>query len=442
MFGDGLTDEVIESLGQVPGLQVVARTSAFQFKGKSLDIRDVGRRLNVRHVLEGSIRKSGNRLRITAELADTQNGYRIWSKTYDRELDDSLTIQHELAQAIALALGVELANKTAGIQNARTASTFEGYNDYLKGRYFLHKRTPENINIAMGFFRRAIEKSPEYALAYTGLADCYASLPIYSASSGLDVIPEIRAAAQKALELDSTLAEAHLDLAVAYEYDFEWRSADREFKTALQLSPGSAEVHQVYAGYLSKIGRPADGVAERKIAFELDPVSPEAAQGLARSMYWLRYYDGAVKQYQLALSLDPNFGLSHQGLGSTYIHKGMYTEGLKELTRALGLMEHGPFANAELGYGYALSGDTSAAKNILNQLIRQSQTHPLPPVAFAPIYIGLGDKDDAFDALRKSIDRHDVNLQLTSDPIYDSLHSDPRFSELLRRMSLPFVQSQ
>ena len=437
VFGDGLAEELIDSLGQVPGLHIVARTSAFQFKKRNVDIREIGRKLNVRNILEGSIRQSGNHLRISVRLEDAQNGYQLWSKSYDRELRDALAIQSEISRVVVTALGGELASGAPNSFRVASdnASYPEGYQDYLRGRYFLNKRTPENVQIAIDYFKQAVAKSPGYALAYTGLADCYAVSPVIAAAAGRDVAPKIREAALKALQLDPNLGDAHLSLAMAFEYEFNWPAANREFQKALEKSPGSADAHRAYSGYLSRMGRLEEGLAEKRRAFELDPVSPFAAYTIGSSLYWLRRYDEAIEQYQLAERLDPGTGFAHQGLGIAYIFKGQWQKGLPELELAHKLLEAGPFPSAELGYGYAVSGETIKARRVLNELLEQSRRTPIPAVAFAVIYVGLGDRENAIRWLQRAVEAHDVNF-FPNDPLYDPLRSDPRFADLLARMGV------
>ena len=439
VFGDGLAEELINSLGQVPGLHVVARTSAFQFKQKDIDIREIGRKLNVRNLLEGSIRQSGNHLRISVRLEDALNGYQLWSKSYDRELKDALVIQREISQVIVKAMGVEFAPRPPGADvETDVRNTFypEGYKNYLRGRYFLNKRTPENLRRAIGYFQQAITESPDYALAYTGLADCYAVSPVIEATTGRDVVPKIREAALKALALDRNLGDAHLSLATAFEYDFSWLAADREYQTALAMSPGSAAVHSAYSGYLSRIGDLEASLDEKRRAFALDPVSAAAAQSLGSSYYWLRRYDEAIAQYKVAMQLDPNSGFAHQGLGMTYVAEGFPQQGVPELELARRLLEGGPFPSAALAYGYAVAGEPAKAKKVLNELIEESRRVPIPAVAFAVVYIGLGDREHAFEWLGKAVDAHDANLRPKADPLYDPLRSDARFPALLARMGL------
>ena len=440
-FSDGLTEELIDSLARVPGLHVVARNSAFQYKGKPTDVRKIGAELNVRTVLEGSVRKAGNRVRISAQLDDASTGYHLWSASYEKEMKDILAIQREISQAITNALGVQLAGKTATDGSKvplgdSPALNPEAYQDYLHGLASLNKRTAEDTRAAMGSFQQAIAKDPNYALAYLGLAHSYSAIPIYAAIPSHEAAAQIRDAASKALALDSTLGEAHIDLALANMYDYDWPSAEQELHKGLDRSPGDTFAHQWYGSYLVKMGRVKEALAEHQTAFESDPVSANAAGGVARSLYHLRRYDEAIQKYKAARDLDPNFGLVRQGLGLAYLEKGMYPEGIAETRTASQLMGGDSMITGQLAYGYALAGQTDMAKQILTDLLHRSSLGSVRALPVAHIYIGLGDKDHAFDWLRRAIDQKDINLWLESDPLYDSLRSDPRFPELLTRMKL------
>jgi len=439
VFSDGLTDELIDLLGRVPGLHVVARTSAFQFKGQALDIRKIGRALNVGTVLEGSVRRYGNRLRITVQLNDAANGYHLWSKSYDRELKDALAVQREIALAITGALGLELVSKNGRPWLAVSAESAmpvnpEAYQDYLRGRYFVKKETAESMKTAIGYFTDAIAKDPNYAPAYAGLARCYSGIPPLSAARTLEVIPKIRAAALKAIELDDTIGEAHVTLGYADMYSFEWAAAHEELQKAVGLGPGDANAHWAYASFLSQTGALKESLAENKVALDLDPVSPDTSQAVANSLYYLGRYDDAIAEYQKALALDPNFGLARKGLGSAYLQSGKYAEGIAELQKAGRLLGGDPFTTALLGYAYALSGDTDRARAVLAEFQERSKTEPALSVEIAQIYIGLGDRERAFEWLKKAIDKHDVYLFLNADPLYRPLRSDPRFAGLLKLM--------
>jgi TolB-like protein/Tfp pilus assembly protein PilF len=440
IFSDGLTDELIDSLGRMPRIRVVARSSAFQFKNKVVDIRRVGPELSVRTVLEGSVRKYGNRLRITAELDDTTTGYRLWSESYDRELKDALAIQRDIARSIVDALGVPLAGKTPSDrpQSSREAGSVnaEAYQNYLKGRYFWNKRTQDSIKTAIGYFEQAIAQDPSYADAYAALAQCYA-MGILTTTPQREIVLKIRKAASRALELDDTLGQAHLDLARASEFEYDWSAAEKEFQKGLALNPEDEMAHRWYASYLMRVGRPEEALAENQRALNLDPISPYMAQGMAGSLDYSRRYDDAIERYREELVLEPNSGLAHRGLGIAYIHKGMRSQGIAELQVARKLMEEDSSVMGYLGYAYALSGDEDRAREVLRELLARFNTEPSLSPAIARVYIGLADKDEAFRWFQKAInDQAGPVLLLKVDPLLDSLRSDPRFADLLRLMKL------
>jgi TolB-like protein/Tfp pilus assembly protein PilF len=434
-LSDGLTDELIDSLGRVPGLRVVARTSAFQYKNKSADIRSIGRNLSVRSVLEGTVRKSGNHLRITAELDDAESGYRVWSESYDKEFKDALAIQREISRAITYALGVQLSGNRFpdGFQTGAVPVSAAAHQAYLRGRFFWDKLTMNDIKTAISYFEQALSIDPNYAEAYEGLAHCYAQIPVFSGTPPPEVIGKIREAASKALALDESLGEAHVDLAMAADYDFDWDRAEAEFKKGIELNPANAVAHRLYSSHLITIGRVDEAVKEDKQALDLDPVSPFTAQGYARSLYFARRYDEAIEQFRKALALNPNFRLAHWGLGNTYFIHGMYRQGMAELVE--NQLPDDPSAACRLGYAYAITGKVAEVRKILAELDTAKGSSPRDR-DIARVYIGLGDKDRAFEYLRKSVAQKEGYIYLKADPVYDSLRSDPRFTDLVRRMHL------
>ena len=442
-FSDGLTEELIDSLGRVPGLQVVARTSSYQFRGKTVDVREIGRKLNARTVLEGSVRKYGGRLRIMAQLADASNGYRLWSDSYDRDTKDALAIQREISQAIVRALTGRL-GETSGASPASAsidgpvAVSPEAHEAYLKGLYFWSKNTPDGNWTAQKYLEEAIAKEPGYARAYTALARCYIIRPYLTEVPPSAVVPKIEAAAQKALQLDGSLAEAHVDRAVAAAWAYDWPGSEREFRKALELDPDSAVAHRLYnENYLVKVGRLEESLREVRTALKLEPVSVYLTQTVGRSLYYLHRYDEALEQFRKAQALDPDYGTTNRGLGLLYIQQGRYADGVAELEIATRRMKGDPWIGGLLGYAYGVSGNRAAARRILDGFLEQSKRGPLPSVVIAQIYIGLGDKDRAFAWLRKSVDQGDAHVLLLAEPLYDSLRGDPRFTDLLKRMKLP-----
>ncbi len=440
-FADGLTDELINSLGRVQGLLVVSRASAFQFRGQNHDIREIGRKLNVQTVLEGSVRIYGNRMRIIAELDDTTNGYRVWSNSYEQNFEDVLFVQRDISQAIVSALDAEFTrNGTPGLLKASPYKAVPinaaAYQDYLKGLYFWNKQSTESIRMAARYFEQAIAEDPAYALAYTGLARCYVNMPAFTKAAPLEVVPKIRELAMKALELDSALAEPHIDLAYANFVTKDWAGAEAEFQRGLQLSPGDAFAHRWYSSYLSTVGRLQQALAESKRSQQLDPVSPYVSYSTARTLNMMRRYDESIAEYKKSLALDPQHGFAHLGLASSYTEKRMYPEAIAEAKAAIELMPDNPSAPAQLAVAYAVSGNAPEARKILGKFLEESARGSFPPRPIAQVYIGLGEKDRAFEWLTRAVDAQDPYLYLLADPIYDPLRADARFTHLLERAKL------
>jgi TolB-like protein/tetratricopeptide (TPR) repeat protein len=440
ILSEGLTEELIDSLARIPRLHVVARSSVFQYKGLAFDIRRIGRELSVRNVLEGSIRNANGHIRITVQLEDTTNGYQLWSQSFDRELDDAITVQGEISTAIVQSLGVQLAG--AANLKADAAPSPGAYRDFLRGLYFLNRSTAENIRTSINYFQRAVDVDPDFAPAYVGLSDGYSRIVAFTSTPSREVIPKMRAAASKALELDDTLGEAHLDLARAYTYEWNWNAADREFRRALDLSPSSAAVHRYYGEYLLRIGRLEEALAEARISVEFDPLSPGSAQFAARMLYYKRHYDEGIADLQKDLALNPSSGLLHQALGLAYTARpSTYRLAVAETGRAREMMEGDPWITGQLGLAYALAGQTAQAREILRELesgLRsgsgsEEYVRALP---VARVYTGLGDRNAAFLWLQKAVDQRDVGLFLIADPVYDALRDDPRFRSLLQQANL------
>jgi len=377
-------------------------------------------------------------LRITVQLDSTANNYHLWSGSYDRDSTDARTIQWEIAASVTDALGIGLARNERELSRTlpNSASPNPGaWKNYLKGLYVWHKLTVDSLQMATSFFEEAIAQDPSFARAYAALADCYVMAPQVATTPALEVIAKIKAAASKALQLDGNLGEAHIDLAVAAEYDYDWRTAEKEFERGLKLSPSDSVGHLWYAKYLALVGRVNEVITQRRIAAEVDPASPYAVQSIAGYLSVTGRYDEAIDQFQNALRLEPAFGLAHQGLGVAYVLKGMYPEAVAELQAASRLMT-GPRRMALLGWGYGVMGKAPEARRILNDFIEQDRRGPFPALAIAQVYIGLGDKDRAFHWLDKAVEQRDLDLLLQYDSPYAPLRSDARFAGLLRRMKL------
>ncbi len=435
-LSDGLTEELIDSLRQVPGLQVVGRTSVFRFKGKSPDMREIRKTLHARTVLVGSVLASGNRMRVTVQLNSAVDGYHLWSGSYDRDSTDSRKIPLEIANAITNVLGVPLTAHDSQDLLRTSASPNPGAHEaYLKGLYFWNRLSLDGLSTAIQYFKQAIAEDPSFARAYSALADCYVMAPQVASTPPLEVVSEIKAAASKALELQPGLGEAHFDLAVGAEYEFDWQTAEKEFKKGLELSPENAVGHLWYAKFLAIVGRRDEVLAHRQIAARLDPVSPYAVQAVAGYLSVTGRYPEAIAQFRSALALDPDFGLAHQGLGVAYALDGKCEDAIDELHLANKWMT-GPRRMALLGWVYGLCKQPGEARQILHQFLEQSREGRFPALAIAQVYIGLGEKDRAFEWLDKAIDQRDLDVTLQWDSPYDTLRSDVRFSRLLRRMKL------
>jgi TolB-like protein/tetratricopeptide (TPR) repeat protein len=439
-FSDGLTDELIDSLAQIPNLRVIGRTSAFTYRGKAIDLREIGESLGVDAVLQGSVRRFGRRLRITAQLTDSKEAAILWSDSYDREIVDVLAIQKEIARAITVAFKIKGNFPTpppqvAGTFTAPAAPSGKVQEDYLKARYFWAKNTPESVATAIGYLQEGIRLAPDWAPNYSGLAQCYLALPPLTGARAKDFVPKIRGAALKALELDPAAGIAHIALAVAAMYEFDWTTAEKEFQRGLAVA-SSASPHQSYSNFLLLTGRPTEAVHQDEIALGLDPISPFMAQALAKSLRYAGRLDESIAQSQKALALDPNYGVTRENLGAAYLQKEMYPEAIRELERARDLLGPGPGPVSHLAYAYARAGRTAEAKQLLDASLRQYEQGSMSAIAIARIYLGLRDQERALDWLEKAVDRQDVNILIQSDPVYESLRQDPRFQALLKRMHL------
>jgi len=438
-FCDGMAEEIINALTHVEGLRVVARTSAFVFRNKKEDIREIGKKLDVETLLEGSVRKAGNKLRISAQLINVADGYHLWSERYDREMEDVFTIQDEISLAIVDRLKVKLLKEEKAKIVKRYTDNVEVYNLYLEGRYYWNKRTPEGLNKAIKNFERVIEMDQGYALAYAGLADCYGMLVQALVLPPKDLFPKAKVAARKALEIDETLAEAHASLAfVNWHYDWDWVNAEREFKRAIELNPNYATAHQWYAMFLSQFGRLAEAISEIKIAQELDPLSSIITLASAWIPFLARQFDQTIKQCRKVLDRDPNFFLAHFLLGMVYEQRDMFVEAIEEYLKVESFFNVLNTEDVELlRETYAIKGWKGYLKMHLDILIQQSKKSYVPPYYIAADNLRLGDKNQAFKWLEKAYQERDKELcDIKMDPTFDSLRSDPRYKALLKKMGL------
>jgi serine/threonine protein kinase/tetratricopeptide (TPR) repeat protein len=438
-FSDGMTEELITALSKIDGLRVAARTSAFAFKGTNADIKDIGARLHVGTVVEGSVRRAGKRLRVTAQLINVGDGYHLWSEEYDRELKDVFAMQDDLARAIVGALRPHLGLPGQAATIVKTATVDpEAHDLYLRGRFFWNQRTADALRTAVRYFDRAIARDSAYAEAYAALAETYVLFPNYYVSVPALGYPKAKRAALRALALDSTLGYAYATLGVVQEaYEWDWRGAERDFRRAITLDPNYATAHQWYAEYLSSLGRHREAHAEADRSVTLDPLSSVIRVDKAGVLIRGRRYDEAIAELRATLDMDPSFVPAHNYLGWAYLAKGMLAEAVAQQDTTV-RMTGRTFGMGRLACAYALSGQRDSALRVLRELTDRSQREYVASFQFALAYLGLGDRDQALDWLEKSAELHEPSLffSIRTDPLFDSLRADPRFQRLLVRMGL------
>lgn len=437
-FCDGLAEELLNVLAKMDDLKVAARTSAFFFKGKNLPVSEVGRALNVNTVLEGGVRKSGNRVRISSQLIKASDGYHLWSETYDREIRDIFGVQEEIALAIVDALKMKLVGGERAAVLKRPTDDPRAYQLYLKGRYNWNKYTGEGARKSIEFFKQAIEIDPGYALAYAGLADGYVQLIQHAAAPLSETFPKARAAALKALEIDESLAEGYSALGMIKTfYEWDWEGAERELRRAVELNPNNSIAYQYLGIYHCVNGRFDESLAAFRQAHDLDPLSVGISEGLGWPFYYSRQYGQAIEQFQKTLEMEPDFENTRCRIGLAYMGKGMYEGAAEEFKKAYS-MGGDPDGLAWLGHMYGITGRLDEARKVLAELLERSQQVYVPPYDFAVVHAGLGEKDEAFEWLEKGAENHDYWLMFVKfDPMLDSLRDDARFAGLLRRVGLP-----
>ena len=445
-FSDGLTEEMIAQLGLMDPehFGVIARTSVMHYKTMQQNAEQIGRELGVQYVLEGSVRRDAERVRITAQLIRTANQTRLWTKEFDRELQNLLAVQSE----IALETGNEIrqtlgARKPGGkvvapVVAAMSREGYEAYDQYLKGLYLLNKRTLPGFEQAIACFQHAIKKNPQYAPAYAGLANTYTLLTGYSMSPSSKYMPQARTAALRAVELNDKLPEAHTALAlVVQNYDWDWQMAEKEFKRAIELNPNYATAHHWYAEHLGFRGRFAEAFRESDEAKRLDPLSLIIAVDHGVLLYYARDYDRAIEQFRVVLEMDPDFTHAHM-IQNAYAAKGMYKEAIADIEngkRGAGL---GPWYWSAKARVYGQWGHQAQAHQALQALEEMNKRHPVDPAPLAWAHMGMGHREDALRWLEKAYDQHSSGIiTLKVEPIYDPVRSDPRFIEIMRKMQFP-----
>jgi TolB-like protein/Tfp pilus assembly protein PilF/tRNA A-37 threonylcarbamoyl transferase component Bud32 len=432
-FSDGITEELIHALANVEGIRVSSRTSAFAFKGKDVGVRKIGEELHVSTVLEGSVRREGANVRVTAQLVNAADGYHLWSKTYDRELKNIFALEDELARSIAQALAPKLGAREPALLVRPATSSTAAHDDYLKGRYLWNQRTLESLSKSISFLEQAIAEDPSYALAYAGLADSYTLLIHFGGGTAAEYLPKAKEAVRRALELDGTLAEAHGSLGQIGYSEFDLSTAEREWRRAIELDPRYETAHMRYAMLLAVRGRATEARTEIDRARHLDPTSFIISYNSALLHNWAREYPQAIEEAKKTLEMDPHFEAARINLVIAYTQTGRYAEALQEVDA----LERDDFWFAMRGYILAVSGRRDAARRVLAELMDRAGRGRVSSYAVAIIHAGLGDKDAAFTWLDKaSVEREDMVLRLKVEPPWYSLRSDPRFAQLLQRLHL------
>jgi TolB-like protein/Tfp pilus assembly protein PilF len=436
-FSDGMTDELITELGQIGELRVISRTSVMAYKGARKPLPQIARELNVDAAVEGTVLRSGNSVRITAQLILASNDKHLWAQSYEVELRDIFTVQRQVARSIAGQVRIKLDPEQTQL-NHPDAANAEAYEAYLKGRYFWNKRTAEGLKKALEYFNQAIEKDPVYAKAYSGLADSYALMGDweYGVLPPEEALPKAKAAATRALALDNKLGEAHTSLAFVLDlFDWNWQAAETEYRKALDLSPNYATAHQWYTWHLIVLGRNDEAIAEMRRAENLDPLSLIISSDMADVLLIARRYEQSIQQSRKTMEMDLGFAVSHYELGQAFVQKGMYREGIAELQRAIALSGGSKAFSAHLAYAYARSGKKDRALELLNDVKTRSGDGFSNSAEIALVYVGLGDTNQAMIWLEKSYQER-LNPSLLMRPCFDPLRSDRRFQSLLRRIGL------
>jgi serine/threonine protein kinase/TolB-like protein/Flp pilus assembly protein TadD len=435
-LSDGISESLINALSQLPQLKVIARSSAFKYKGKEVDPQEVAKALGVQAVVTGRVVQRGDNLQISAEMVDVRDKTQLWGEQYSRKLTDVQAVQEEIARTISEKLRLRLSGAQEQQLAKRATANPEAYQLYLNGVFYRRKGGLENGRKALDYYNQAVALDPNFALAWTGVADAYRYLQANGVLDPKEAHPKAKAAAQKALELDEGLAEAHVALGLIKMDEWDWAGAEHEFNRATELNPNLAEAHHRYSVYLTNVGRHTEALAEIKRAQELDPLRIVLRDQEGAALYFARRYDEAVQQLQNVIKLDPDDRFAHAYLGYTYEAKGMYAQAIAEYQKRIRIEGETTSTLCYLGYALAMSGKRSEAQAILDKL--KTTKEYVSPAELAVLYFGLGDKEGALTSLERAYAAHDLQMQsLKIDSHYDSLRSDPRFQDLLRRVGLP-----
>ncbi len=436
-LSDGISEALINSLTELRQLKVIARTTAFRYKGKDVDPQAVGRELNVRAVLMGRVRQTGDTLNVQVDLVDAATGAQLWGAEYERKVSDALSVKQAIAREVTEKLRLKLSGEEQQRLVKRDTTNAEAYQFYLRGRYFWNKRTADNLRKAIGEFQQAIDRDPNYALGYVGLADCYVLLEQYAGVPASETLPKARAAADRALQLDDSLSEAHTSSALIYQRMWRWAEVEAEHKRAISLNPNYPTAHQWFAGYLQTKRQFDAALREIKRAQELDPLSPIISDHVAWIHLLKNDLNAVIEQCQRNIELNPNFPGTHYLLGAAYLKQRRHEEATAEFQKAVELSGRASQWLSPLGYCYAVTGRRTEARRILKDLEEKYARREATGQDLARVYAGLGEKDQAFAWLEKDFEQHSGLLQIiTSDYSFADLRSDPRYADLVRRMGL------
>ena len=438
-FAEGIQEEILTRLSKIADLKVISHTSTQQFQSKPTNLSEIAKQLGVANILEGSVQRSADQVRVNVQLIKAATDAHLWADTFDRKLTDIFAVESEIATTIAETLQAKLTGSEKTAIAKRPTANPEAYELYLKGLFFWNKRTAADLRKAIQYFNQAVGKDPSYALAYVGLADSYSLLPGYGAASPADSFPQARAAAEKALEFDDTLAEAHTSLANVLDHDFDFERALKEFERAIELNPNYATARHWYGNeFLGPMGRFDEAIAESKRARELDPLSLIINADLGVVYMWARQYDKAIEQLRRTIEMDPQFYYAHYNLGVALQSKGQLNDAITEYRKAVELSDD-PFVLGLLGQAYARKGQREEAQKILARLTEEAKSRYVPAYSFALMYLALGDKERAIDEMERAY-REGAGADIYPikvDPMLDDLRGHPRFEALVQKVLAP-----
>jgi adenylate cyclase len=438
-FAEGVQDEILTRLSKIADLKVTSHTSTQHYKSVPENLAEIAKQLGVAHILEGSVQKSGDAVRVNVQLIKAANNSHVWAETFDRKLTDIFSVESDVAKAIADQLRAHITRQEEQVIAAKPTKNIEAYDAYLRGRYFWNKRTPDGIKHAIEHFQQSIERDPDFALGHAGLADSYIALTFYNFAAPHETMPKAKESAIKALALDDTLAEAHASLAhILMNYDWNWSAAEKEFKRSIELTPDYATGHQWYAiHYLTATGRFEEAVQEMKKALELEPASLVMNTFMGATLYYAGRYDEAIDQCRRTIEMDPNFAVAHWHLGLAYEQKQALDAATEEFKKAISLSGGSPLMKAALVRAYAKSQKKHEANKMLNELNELSKQHYVSAYEVATIYVALGNNEQAFQLLEEAYAEHSFHLvYLNVSPQFKPVSSDRRFQNLVQRIGL------